>query len=259
MPEIFGKQIPKQTLFIGAGAAGLLGVAMYRYKKQQAATNATAAAAAAAVAPGTGAGSSDGTDPATGFPYGSTEDAAALTSQGQYVDPSMYGGYGAGDLSYAAGGVTYTGSVVPAAGFSSNAQWSQAAEQYMVGNGGDANAIGNALGKYLTGNALTPDQQTLVEQAIAFEGYPPVAGTNGFPPSIQTAQTGTTTPTGTSVAVPAVVGQTLANAIHAIDGAGLKHDGALYAPTKHQVVSAQTPKAGTMVAKGTSVNLTAKG
>ena len=50
-----------------------------------------------------------------------------------------------------------------------------------------ADAIAAALGKYLLGQPLTPDQITTVQQAIASEGFPPVAGLNGNPPGYITA------------------------------------------------------------------------
>jgi hypothetical protein len=33
--------------------------------------------------------------------------------------------------------------------------------------------VGNALGKYLSGQGLTPDQESIVQAAIGFEGQPP--------------------------------------------------------------------------------------
>lgn len=272
MPEIFGKQVSKGTIWIGAGAAGLLGIAVYRYRKQQAADAATAAANAAAQAPGTGAGSSDQIDPATGFPYGSAEDAAALTAQSGYNSPIGGTGY------YGYGMPNVYPSTQPAS-FTSNAQWSQAAEQYMVNQGGDANAIGNALGKYITGQPLDESGQSLVNQAIAFEGYPPVGGPNGFPPSMNTANPGSTgstpgsgtepapnpspTPSPTpkpdndKVAVPNLIGLNLGNAIQTVNHLGLHHNGTVYNGSLNQVVTKQYPKAGTKVSEGFYVNITA--
>jgi hypothetical protein len=207
MPEIFGKNVKPQTLALAGGGTVILGLSLYRVRKQNAANAAaTAAANAAAQAPGTGAGTSDGTDPATGFPYGSAEDAAALTAQAGYISPTDY-------LSSGGGSGGYGGGYYPQQ-FTSNAAWAQAAEQYMTSvPGADATAIGNALGKYITGQPVTPDMQSLIDQAIAFEGYPPVAGPNGFPPSVNTANPGSTgsdgnsghptpTPTGTVPATP---------------------------------------------------------
>jgi hypothetical protein len=162
--------VKKEYLYVGAGALVIvLGVGYYRSKK---ASDAAAASASA--------GANTGIDPATGYAYGSAEDAAALGAQGSYISPSQpyYSGSGGGN---------YTGGSGQA--FTSNAQWSQAAETYMLAadSGADANAIGNALGKYLTGSPVTSDQVSLIQTAIAFEGYPPVTGPTGFPPSINTS------------------------------------------------------------------------
>lgn len=225
--DIGGKPVKKQTVFIATGAVVILGVAVYRYRKQQSsATNAAAAAAAAAQAPGTGAGTSDQIDPATGFAYGSAEDAAALTAQSGYNSPF---GVPSG-TSYLVGGAS---SGFPGGGgFVSNAQWAQAAEDYLVNTAGaDATTVGNALGKYITGGTLDATMTAIVNQAIAFEGYPPVGGPDGYPPSIRTApvtvpptgggggngSTGTGTGTAT---VPNCVGNTAGTAHNKLVSAG---------------------------------------
>lgn len=263
MPEIFGKQVSKGTIAIGIGSAGLLGIAVYRYRKQQAADAATAAANAAAQAPGTGAGTSDQVDPATGFPYGSAQDAAALTAQAGYNSP--IGGLGYSDPQYMNYGYGLPNNYPSApGGYTSNAAWSQAVEQYMVGiQGGDANAIGNALGKYITGQPLDSAGQALVHQAIAFEGYPPVAGPNGFPPSINTANPGSTGSNGSgsgtepaTVVVPKVIGMTGRDAFAALRSEALNPGpGGLNAS---YIVTWQSVPAGRTVPKHTAVTVKVK-
>lgn len=169
----------KSTLYaVGIGAVLIVGVVYYRSKK-------TAAAQAASVA----AAGSNTIDPATGYPYGSPEDAAALATQTSYYQ-SGNGAYGGGY----SGGSPGTGT---GTGFVSNAAWAQAYEQYAVNNiQSDANTVAAALGKYLTGQPLTQGQLDVVEQAIAFEGLPPVAGPNGYPPSYQLQHITTPPPTG---------------------------------------------------------------
>lgn len=169
----------KTTLYaVGVGAVLVVGVVYYRSKKQ-----AAAAQAASVTQAGTNA-----TDPATGYPYGSPEDAAALSTQASYYQANQ-GGYGDGY----SGGSPGTGS--GSTGFVSNAAWAQAYEQYAVNNvQANATTVAAALGKYLTGQPLSADQLNIVEQAIAFEGLPPIAGTNGYPPSYQLQQTPTPTP-----------------------------------------------------------------
>lgn len=259
MPEIFGKQVSKGTLWIGGGAAGLLGIALYRYRKQQQAAAATAAANAAAQAPGTGLGTSDAIDPATGFPYGSTEDAAAMTAQAGYNSP--IGGLGYSDIGYNYGGGGFypgSGGGPVGGGFTSNAQWSQAAEAYLVGQGADANTVGNALGKYITGGVINdPTATSIVNQAIAFEGYPPVPGPNGFPPSIQTGPTGvgntpppTTTPN-QNVTVPKVIGLRGDQAYQILRSEALNPEpGGVKAS---RIVIGTSPGPGTSVPKHTTV------
>lgn len=152
--------VKKEYVVLGAGAVILFGVAYYRQKK---AKQASAAA---------NAGANTGIDPATGYPYGSAEDAAALANQNGYITPTPVPGAGQHDTTT----------------FFSNAQWAQYAEDQLVGNGSvtDVGRLSAALGKYLTGQPSTTDQVTLIEMAIAYAGYPPVAGKNGYPPSINT-------------------------------------------------------------------------
>lgn len=137
----------RALLFGGAAAALVMGVIWWR-KRQ-----------AAAAAPATSADTSS-TDT-------SGLDAAALS------------GLGSGGINLSGGaGSTFNPP-------SSNPQWVQAAMQELALTA-DPNALASALGLYVTGQAVTPDQETLIDQAIAVEGYPPVAGPNGYPPAIRT-------------------------------------------------------------------------
>lgn len=245
-----------EKIGLGIGSAALLGFTIYRYQKQKQAAAADAAAAAAAQAPGTGAGSSDQIDPATGFPYGSAEDAAALTAQSGYNSP--IGGLGYSDTSYLYGGYPgYPGSGYPTSGgYTSNAQWSQAAENYLVQTvGADANSVGNALGKYITGGTVDDNQQAIINQAIAFNGFPPVSGPDGYPPSIRTAPNPGTPPPSNSVTVPNVVGGTAGNAHNAIVAAGLTPiDADWIKGDSTRKVTRQNPKAGSQAQKGAVVD-----
>lgn len=174
--------VKKPIVYGIAGVAGIAALYYARNKKQQ--TDAAAASVA-------NAGSSE-IDPATGYPFGSPEDAAALGNQTNYQMPATGGGYGFQGYSGGSGGVFGTGSP---GSFTSNAEWAQYVEAYEENNlGGDAVTVGNAIGKYLTGQALTADQVGIVQSAIAIGGYPPVNGPNGNPPSYVTSNTGTTTP-----------------------------------------------------------------
>lgn len=157
--------VSKRTLLIGGGAAALVVFLWWRKRK---ATNTTPAAA---------------TD-------SSTTDPNALDTTGYGYDPSLSGGF------VGSGGGFSTDQ--PIGGINqplSNAQWTLNAEQMLSGIV-DAGALSAALGAYVTGNAVTSDQESLIDQAIAVAGYPPVAGATGYPPGIRTqAGGGQTTPT----------------------------------------------------------------
>lgn len=265
--QIAGKAVKKSTAGIAVAGAGIFGILYYRYYKNQKASADATAQANAAAQTGTGVGSSDQIDTATGFPYGSEQDAAALSAQGAYQ-----GAYGS---TFATGSpFGFTTGIPPggtAAGqsFTNNAQWSQAAEDYLVNNtGANANTVGNALGKYITGQVVdTETQQPIIEQAIAFENYPPQAGGDGYPPSIRTAPPVTTTPppTGTApppagaptVTVPKVVGLRAATvAIPKLKALGLNaNTNPPINPVHEYSVESQTPIWGTKVARGSTVDL----
>lgn len=259
--DIFGKPVKKEVVYIGGGVVGIVVVVLIVRAHQ-----ASAAAAAAAATPADpGATSADGTssndlDPATGLLAGSPEDEAALAAQASgYYGVSSGGGVG---------GVTATGNPQ---GFTNNAQWAQAAEEYITGGtggGGPTDAVGNALGKYITGQNATSDQVTIIEQAIAFENYPPVAGTDGYPPNIRTTTPPTTGGTGgtgggstaaVTVKVPPIVGLDAAQAGPIAGAAGLVITN-LPAAVKGKVhiITSVKPAAGSTVAKGSKLTITYK-
>ena len=171
----------KEMYVLGGGAVVVVGIALYRSHEK-----ATAAAAAAAAST-TNTGADTTIDPTTGLPAGSPEDTAELEQESEYANDTNYG--------YSSGG--YTDPYSSTTGYTSNSQWSQAAQEYLTNyDGGDAATIGAALGAYLTGSYVTPAQVTIIEQAIAFEGAAPQPGTNGYPPSLNTTPPSTTTGTG---------------------------------------------------------------
>jgi len=252
--DIGGMKVQKKTAgIVGIGLGGILVIGWYRSNKakQDAATaqqNATAEAGQQQI------------DPSTGFPYGSPEDAAALQSQLNYSNPYAYN-----SSSYAGGQVIgYSGGGSPVYGpantgsFTSNAQWSQYVENFLESNeGADPTTVGNAIGKYITGQPLTSDMIQIVQNAIAIAGYPPVAGANGNPPNYITANqpTGNPPPNNNTVTVPNVVGQHLATATGMLTAVGLKEGGANQIKGRTSTVISQNPSAGTMVASGSMVTL----
>lgn len=185
--KIGGKSVDKTYVYVGVGIVLVAGVYYYRKNKASAASQASVNAAG-----------STSIDPATGYPYGSAEDAAALQSQGNYQSPVAQGGYGY--TGYAGGsGSGNFGQGAPGS-FVSNADWAQYVESYEINTmGADAPTVGNVIGKYLTGQPLTSDAMiSVVQSAIAIGGYPPVSGPGGYPPSYKTSNSTAPIPPGTT-------------------------------------------------------------
>lgn len=185
---VFGT-VRKQTAIIAGVGSVVLVLGIYWYRQHKASQTATSSSAGSALV----------TDPdgnqcaalaSSGYCPGTPGDLAAQqqAASGGY-SPYTYGGGGS-----PLGLTTGTTPVVTTAAFATNAAWAQAAESYLGSNGADATAA--ALSKYIAGQAITTAQQTVVEEAIAAEGYPPVSGSAGYPPSMNV--TSTNTGTGTS-------------------------------------------------------------
>lgn len=163
--------VSKKALVIGGGGAAAVVLLVFLRKRAQAPAAAPGAAGDTSAADGTGTdGSGDYVDPglqdtANGPDYGATG----------YYDPNS-------------GQWLYGNSGTAQAAATTNQQWAQLAEQYLItNNAADPGALSTAIGKYLTGQAVTTDQESLIDQAIAIEGYPPVGGFGGYPPGIRTA------------------------------------------------------------------------
>lgn len=158
--------VQKKTAVIGvAGLAVLGGIVWYRQK--QTADQPDANIADAEI------------NPATGFPYGSAEDAAALAAQAAYVSPGGAGAGGGGnsDTSGSSNTPTYA---------SNNSEWTQMVLAYFQDNGiiEDVAGMSIALGKYISGAYVTDNEVSLIQQATAVKGQPPTAGATGYPPSL---------------------------------------------------------------------------
>lgn len=251
--SIGGHKFSRNTLLVAGGGTGIGLFLWYRHKSAGASTAGTTAATGT----GTGAYPSDGTtgnpsdpysvDPATGMTYGD--------EQGGGFGIGGYGTSGFGGFPGYGGFPGGTGNPPPAPGpgsFTNNAQWAQYAETQLAF--ADPNAVSAALGKYLTGQPMTTDQEGLADQAIAIAGYPPVAGPGGFPPSMHQAG-GNPGPGGGKVAVPNVVGGNWMGAIHALQAAGLKPSPSAKPSNAKDPITKQSPSAGTKVAKGSTVTL----
>lgn len=97
-------------------------------------------------------------DPATGFPSGSAQDAAALAGQGDGTTGTGNAGQGA-----TSGGQSYA----------DNNTWGIAAINYLVGLGIDATTANQAIENYLNSLPLSTAQQGDVNLAIQALGPPP--------------------------------------------------------------------------------------
>lgn len=163
-----GEISKKTALMVGLGG-GLLIVVYIRRR------NADATSASASTDPSTADPST--IDPATGYVYGTPEDAQALADQSAYSTGQQYGG-GGGPISSGTGGTT----VNPVA---TNDEWSRQSVTYLVNHGAKFAEVSSALSKYLAGEAVSAEEKSIILQAIAFEGKPPNAGEAGYPPSIR--------------------------------------------------------------------------
>lgn len=167
---VFGSQKKTTVYVVGGVVVVFLGVSFYRARSNKPAISTD---------PGDNA-----INPATGFPYGSAEDAQATAANSAYQNPVDYGG---------GGGPPANTPTAPGVGggYTSNAQWQQAAVAYLSETvGHSAPLVSAALSKYLHGEGVVPTEKTLVLEAIAAEGQPPQGGPNGFPPSIHEAAAG---------------------------------------------------------------------
>lgn len=243
---VVGK-VPKGWVIVVAGGS-LAAIGYVLWRRHQAGTSSTAAAPATAgdQFPPDGTvgnpGDPNSTDPATGMTYGDEQ----LYGGG-------YGGTGLGASGFPGGttGGPVTGPPGPTGGppFGTNSDWFSYAETQLSGIV-DATALTAALGVYLTGRAATADQESLIDQAIAAAGYPPVAGTGGYPPNIKQGGGG-----GGGGTVPNVVGQNWSGAIHQLAAAGFKASPGTKPRNATDPITGQSPAAGAHAGKGTTVNL----
>lgn len=189
------------------------------------------------------------TTAATGYGYGATGYGYGAGGYGSYGTAGFGGGY-----PYF-GYQGYGGPPPPQGPPTTNAQWGQQAEAALGSSGHDS--IAAALGKYLTGATITPTQYQTVQEAIAVMGYPPVAGTNNYPPQAHVSKGGPG-PGGGNIPVPNVVGQETDAGVRAIEAAGLTASHPALKPGIGSTITAENPAAGTKVKSGSNVALSIK-
>lgn len=275
-------EVPKALAYGGVAVVGVLAIVYFRNRKSASASSATPATTAAGTASsgpyppdGTTGNPSDlySTDPATGQTYGNEQYAASSSGAlygssgyGGSVDPYPWDGTSGnpsdpysmdpttgqtyGDEGSTGGSTVANNNGPP---FTSNAAWSQYAQNYLVNTVGlAAGTVSQALGDYLAGNALTAAEQSIINQAIAFALNPPVQGPGGYPPAIK-VQANTGGGSGPQTAVPNVVGQALSAAESALQAAGFTYQ---VTGATSGTVTGQSPAGGTAASAGTLVTLT---
>lgn len=251
--NVFGHKLPRGPLIAGVLVAAGGGIYLwYKHKSSSAAVTAP-----------TGFGYGYGA-----YGYGLTPEEMA--SEGLY--PYGYGGVPAG---YGYGGIGVgVGSpfpvTAPVTPVTTNAEWAQAAEQQLENNGYDAATASAAIGKYITGGTVTADQESIVQAAIAFEGYPPQPGANNYPPNIHTGPatgqsggggsgSGGGTTSASKVTIPKTYGESANTAISKIQAAGFKVKTSPVRNPKNTYTSVgSSPEGGKQAAKGSTVTLNVK-
>jgi hypothetical protein len=261
---------------LGISAAAAVGVLIILYlRRGKSALSASSSAGSNGANSTTAADNADDIDPATGYPYGSPQDEAALAAQTTEdtggtgttdIDPLTgypYGsdqdqqalaqlGYGSGSTAGSGGSTGGTGT-----GVTTNAEWEQEAIGNLESGGVDATTISNAesgLPRYLAKLSLSSAQATAVQLAVGLTGEPPVGGPFSIIPT-PGGSGGSGSGSGT-VTVPNVEGQRVEDANAALSKVGLtSHLSTTRKPNVAYYVNSQTPGAGKKVAAGSTVDL----
>lgn len=157
---------PKRSVLIVGGVAAA-GIVYWAYKRNKASAATTT--------------TDPNIDPATGQPY--TSDYGTTGMGGATgTTPSLYG------YTDQFGNLITNPGVTTVTHPTTNGAWVQQAAGYLIANGYDPLTVLTALGKYIAGSALTDDQMSIVQAAIATEGRPPesVVPAHTAPPAGQT-------------------------------------------------------------------------
>jgi PASTA domain-containing protein len=230
----------KKGTVIGVGIGGVT-VAGYLIWRNQKKANAQQAA-------------TDQAEASSGYGYG-------ILPQGfyGYGEPGGAYGYGASGGFYPQGYYGY-GAPLPPTGnipVTTNAQWTQAAVTQLQQDGYQSLVVLKALGKYINGVAVDANETTIVQAAIAVEGYPPQAGKNGNPPGIVHGGGGGGDGQGRKqVTVPNVKGKLYPAAATLIKARGLVPE---RVGRGIGVIADEEPDAGTKVEKGSKIRLSTAG
>lgn len=212
---------PVDKKYLWAGGALVAGIVFYAYWKDRRAASGT-----------TTAPDPNAIDPATGLPYSAETGATAASGVGSVANAS---GYGTGPATVA---------------ITTDQQWAQAVEQDPGLSTFDPNFLSTTLGKYLSGQALTNDEATLVRTAWAFQGQPPGREpiklvTTGSTPGGGTTGTPPATPSGLHVISTQVTTGSVGLGWNAVAGAtgyrvGVRNNSNSTNPWSYQDIGAGT-------------------
>lgn len=238
----------------GVAVVGTIGAVWY-YKKQSASSTA-ANSTDSGIDPNTGipyadetSGADSGIDPNTGVPY--ADEYGGFNNAGIGSVPGLLGTYDPLTGTYVPGsGTATTTPTTPG----TNAEWAAAAEATLVADGYNPVNVAAAIGAYLSGAALSANEYSIVQSALAFEGQPPVS----VPPPHQTGTGGNNNNTGgANIPVPNVIGKRAAVAFSAVAAKGLIPSLSQGTPKGWTgTITAESPAAGTKVKVGSRVKLT---
>jgi hypothetical protein len=218
--KLFGHSFKTwQVWAVGIGGTGVAAFIYIKHRQNAAAASTASGTGATVTDPATGtAYPADGTDPLTGMTYsaeiseyGSVSAAEQAASQGASPGAADYGyGSSLGGTSYGpVGDYGTTLGVTSGTGYASNADWAQAVESGLTDIGYTSTDTASAVGRYLGGLSLTPDQQNIISVALAEYGPPPTGSYSIIAaPATTTAASGSTT----AAASTAATGTTAATA-----------------------------------------------
>lgn len=253
----------------GGIAVGGLGAVWLMLRKRKGGAG-SSAAAGTVTDPATGASyPADGADPVTGQAYGqeisaygsvAAAEAAAAggagAGSGLFDQGNLYGtGYDA--AAYYGGGYG-AGATVSGTVYTSDSTWAQAVTAGLQEIGYTGTQVADALGAYLAGKRLTPDEARIVQDARAEFGKPPggdypvtqqpggnTGGGSGKPPAAAPAPTVGTSASDLTVAWSPVTGASKYQVVVQGPEAGIKADATVTAT--HAVFSvASAGDAGTV-------------
>lgn len=181
--KIFGREYKQwQVWAVVAGGAAVTYFVIRQHK-------ASAAAASSA---------GDAVDPITGLTtsqdiaqYGSVAaaDAAYQSGGGTGAASYGYGGISGGSSAGPLGSLDTPIGVTSGNGYATDADWDQAVTAGLANINYSASDVASAIGRYLGGLSLTPDQQNIVNTALGEFGPPP----SGLKPIIAAPSTGPAT------------------------------------------------------------------